>query len=241
MRKSVNTVVAIFPPDVDIYKKKFPNSKAKVFYAPYNGGTIIPQYYNNIYDKPKLAVHDSGSPVYIQVGNNAKKEHNHIKTLSDLEKFKDENIVIFMPLSYGSDKEYADKVEEYAVSLFGKEKTLALRQMMERKAYFELLDKIDIAIFNTKRQIGLGNINSLIWQKTKIYMQTDNPMFGYFHDNGVSICDYNDIAKSDFNKFCKPQDDYNEEKFSKYIYERTHLEVGVKKWQNVYDSLPERK
>ncbi len=122
--------------------------------------------------------------------------------LNSLEKFKGENIRLYLPLSYG-DKNYGDYVEARAKELFN-DKAICIREMMSREDYMEYLSTIDIAIFNTTRQIGLGNISPMLYMEKKIYMPKDSVMYNFYRSQQVDIWDYNEIINFDYNEFTQP-------------------------------------
>lgn len=195
VRARLRCFVGIFPPDIEFFKKKF-KSKAKTYYAPYVDGL-----YNPIYKKEinLLREKNNNSCVNILVGHSATKVLNHIETLECIYKFKDENIKIYLPLSYGN-MQYGDQVEEKAKSLFG-DKVVCFRKMMSKENYMEFLSTIDIAIFNTTRQIGLFNIQPLIYMQKKIFINSESAMYDYYRSIGIKICDYKLIKKSNFDSF----------------------------------------
>ncbi len=97
------------------------------------------------------------------------KNTNHKEVLNSLKHFAEEKIKIFLPLSYGNDNDkYATEVAEYAEKLFPG-KIMALKDFMKADEYFELMKRIDIAIFDTQRQCGLGNINRMVCRMFNIY------------------------------------------------------------------------
>ena len=59
----------------------------------------------------------SDKEIIIQVGNSATNTNNHIDVLKTLEKYKCENIKIFLPLAYG-EQEYAEEVIAYLETRF---------------------------------------------------------------------------------------------------------------------------
>lgn len=235
IKSNVRAFVGIFPPDMDYYRRVFPKSKAQVFYAPYCTGKV-PEYYRVAHDRYRLEQHRESEPIQILVGHNAKPALNHIPVLRMLEKYRDENIRIVLSLSYGSSKGYADSVQAYAEERFPG-KTIILRKMLDRESYYRIIDNIDIAIFNTSRQIALANIHKLVWQKTKLFLAEESPMYPYFLDNGVSVEKYEDIQSMSFADFIKPQMQYDEVLFAKYLDERIHPVVAMRKWEKIYDSL----
>ncbi len=200
-RRKMKYFVGIFPPDIDYFKKEF-KSNAKTFYASYTGNLYNPLYKKSIiFNKLEDKVKDSEC-INIQVGHSSTKALNHLEVLNSLEKFKGENIRLYLPLSYG-DKNYGDYVEDRAKEIFN-DKAICIREMMSNDDYMDYLSTIDIAIFNTRRQIGLGNISPMLYMEKKIYMPKDSVMYNFYKSQQVDIWDYNEIINFDYSEFTQP-------------------------------------
>ena len=137
-------------------------------------------YPSNIYKhyEIKLKAHDT---INIQVGNSADPTNQHLEVFNQLEKFKDQNIKIFVVLSYGSPY-YAKQVIEEGKKRFG-DKFSAITDMMPFDQYLDFLASIDIAVFNHKRQQAFGNIITLLGLGKKVFINpasTLNDVFGEF-------------------------------------------------------------
>ena len=230
-RKKIKFFVGIFPPDIYHFKKNF-KSKAQTFYASYVVGLYNPLYkkkLNLITLNEKRIKKDC---INIQVGHKCMSILNHMEVLENLAKFKDENIKIYIPLSYRN-KEYGDKVEEKAKILFGY-KAISIREMMDMEDYMDFLSTIDIAIFNTSRQIGLGNINPLLYMEKKVFMPAGSVMYDYFNSLGINICDYAQIQKIDFGSFIESID---MTKAKQHVaYEATNKNKKIKMWSKVFNA-----
>lgn len=149
---------------------------------------------------PLFSTNKSASPVKICLGNSATKTNEHMEVLDLLEKFKNEDIQIICPLSYG-DKEYAGKVIERGKSIF-KDKFCPLTDYMSKDDYFKLLSDCRIGIFNNNRQQGMGNIVALLSMGSKIYIKSSTSMWQrYVNERQYTVFDVQDIAKSDFEGF----------------------------------------
>ena len=235
-RNKIKNVICIFPPDVDIFKKMFPSSKAKVFYAPYSGFPIKKEFeiYNRT-SKLEEALNNNDT-IYIQVGQNAFPTLNHIETLKMLSKFKNENIKIILPLSYGGEKNYVDDVVNFAKNTFG-DKVLILREFLPYNEYSQLLTKVSIAVFNTERQCGLGNIHLLNFRNVKLFLSGNGVMYSYFLSNGVPVQKYEDIKDMTFKEFIKVIKTDDKEKFDKYIYSLSNIDQSVCKWNDIWENL----
>lgn len=147
-------------------------------------------YPSNLYKeydiKPKE--HDA---INIQLGNSADPTNNHIELLKKLEKYKDKNIKIFTPLSYGN-QEYAKKVILRGKELFG-DKFIPLTEFMLFEKYLEFLGQIDIAIFAHKRQQAMGNTITLLGLGKKVYMRSDITPWELFDSLDAKVYDVSNI------------------------------------------------
>lgn len=130
--------------------------------------------------------------INILLGNSADPSNNHIDALEKLRPYAAKNIRIFCPLSYG-DAEYAKQVADYGKIIFG-EKFNPLLEFMKFDDYKKLLARIDIAIFNHKRQQGMGNTTTLLGMGKKVFMRDDVTPYSMFEKNGIKV-----FPISDFN------------------------------------------
>lgn len=130
--------------------------------------------------------------INIQVGNSAKASNNHLEILKALEKYKDEDVRIFVPLSYG-DKAYASWLIGEGARMFG-EKFVGVTGFMPLEEYMGFLRAIDIAIFNHKRQQGMGNIISLLGMGKKVCIREDTSPWEMFRELGISVSSTSNIS-----------------------------------------------
>lgn len=143
-------------------------------------------YPSNIYRELPI----DGKPratVNIQIGNSADPSNNHFEILEWLLPFRDHNIAIYAPLSYG-DQNYAQSLIKAAETHFG-DKFKPIIDFMPFDGYLEFLDKIDIAIFNHRRQQGMGNIITLLGLGKKVYLRNDVTPWNTFERIGVKVYD----------------------------------------------------
>ena len=236
LRTHLRYLICIFEPDVDFFHKTFPSARAKVFYAPYIGKEL-PSFYGEY--KPGSHLERTlaeKAPIYIQVGHSASSSIDHFRSLKLLSRFKDRNIKIFLPLSYGG-AENAKKIKDYAKSLFGEDKLIILDSFVNENEYFKLLDKIDIAIFDTQRQIALGNISRLIYQNAKVYLTGDSILYLYFSKNGVPVQTVESIEKMSFQDFCQPVRPICNKVFSEFIESFADYDSKLACWKIIYGYL----
>jgi len=141
-------------------------------------------YPSNLYQdfplQPKI--HDT---INIQVGNSADPSNNHLEVLEKLKAFRDQSIRIYVPLSYG-DLEYAETIISYGRENFA-DKFFPLTEFMPFKNYLDFLALVDIAIFNHKRQQGMGNVTVLLGLGKKIYLQKNLTSWSTIKSLNVAI------------------------------------------------------
>ena len=208
--KKIYGFVCLTQGDYTIAKKMY-DTKAKEYFGMYIN-PVTKQYLDNI---PTNSLKDS---INIQIGNSADLSNNYFELLDMLEKFKDENIKIFAPLSYG-DKEHAIKVKEYGEEKFGK-KFVAMLNFLDPQKYAEYLGRIDILIFNHKRQQGLGNIYATVYLGKKIFIRSDISSWDFFENKlEIVLNDTLSIKNMNFKQFITyPKKELNKKKAEKKFY-----------------------
>lgn len=235
MKAHIPHFVGIFPPDCDYFKSKYPKSKANIYHAPYCSARISPEFFNYSEKSRLEKTREDNDTIYIQIGHCAQKQLNHIAALKMLERWKDKDIKLFIPLSYGN-TEYADQVQEYAERMFPG-KTVILRQMMPAEDYFELTKRIDIAIFNTPRQCGLSNIMRLAFRNVKIYMLEECVMYNCLKESGIPIQSCQQLCEQRFEEFITPAAVKEKEKFAEFLSYLSDINYQADLWIKIYDCL----
>lgn len=193
LRKKMSGVVVSFLPDENMFQREF-GQKAKAFYAHYPIGYTKEQLDRNKVDK-------AGKTVHFLIGNSANPCLNHIKVLESLERFKDQDICIHLPLNYG-DHLYGDQVAGYARKSFGS-KALCYRERMGIEDYIRLLWQTDVGIFDTDRQIALGNIIMLCYMGKKLYFRKNTPLAEYFEKMKICPGDISILKEQSIDTVCE--------------------------------------
>lgn len=170
-------------------------------------------YPSNLYhEAPTESLAHEG--INILLGNSADPSNNHIEVLDKLKCYAGEKIRVYCPLSYGN-QEYAAKISAHGTFHFG-ENFIALREFMPLDKYAELLSKIDIAIFNHKRQQGMGNITTLLGMGKKVYLRKEITTWGFLQGLGAAVFDINSL---EFSKLEAAVSDRNSDVIKKYFSE----------------------
>jgi len=118
-----------------------------------------------------LEFHNTSDTLNILLGNSASETNRHLEAFEYLKKFKNDNVNIYCPLSYG-DTKYKDRIIKIGYDIF-EEKFIPITKMMSSDEYIEFLSQIDIAVMNHNRQQGLGNIFTLMLLGKKVYMPSN--------------------------------------------------------------------
>ncbi|MEQ5836452.1 TDP-N-acetylfucosamine:lipid II N-acetylfucosaminyltransferase [Marinobacter sp. NFXS9] len=130
--------------------------------------------------------------INIQIGNSADPSNNHFEILDKLAPYKNEEISIYVPLSYGS-SEHAKAVVDYGEKLFG-DKFRPILDFLPYDKYLKFLSDIDIAVFNHRRQQAMGNTINLLGLGKKVYIRDDVTPWPVFQSLGIRIFDVNSLS-----------------------------------------------
>lgn len=174
-------------------------------------------YPSNLYNEYDIKLKEHRT-INIQLGNSADPSNNHIEVLLQLTKYKDDDLQIFTPLSYGS-QEYAREVITKGKELFGK-KFIPLTEFMPFEKYLEFLGSIDIAIFLHKRQQAMGNIITLLGLGKKVYIPSDITPWQLFNSLDVKVFDVANIEIDSINEEIKKE---NQEKIKEYFSKENYF------------------
>ena len=193
-------VVALAPGDVDVLRDAYGVTKRWTL------GMYINPVTAELLDAQPARTRGVGEPVRILVGNNSAPSNNHLEILNLLARFRNEQIQVLVPLSYG-DKDHAELVRESGIRTLGGG-FVALDEFLDPSEYAALLSTVDVAIFNHARQQALGNYFALAYLGAKIYTRMDGPSAKYLSGQmGVPLYEVATIGTVAFKDFPKMSDD----------------------------------
>ena len=130
----------------------------------------------------------------IMVGNSTSPTNNHSAIFKMLLPYREENIVIYCPLSYGTFDDYKNEVMKNGKLLFG-EKFVPVTNYMEPFEYNSFLKNMDIVIFNHNRQEAMGVTLNLIGMGKIVYLNSETTSYKSLIDRGIRIFDNRIIEK----------------------------------------------
>lgn len=148
-------------------------------------------YPSNIFTK-HMIVPKTDDSICVQVGNSADPANNHLEVFEKLLCYKEQNLKIYVPLSYGN-FEYAQQIITIGTGMFG-DKFIPLTDFLAIDKYQEFLANIDIAIFNHKEQQAMGNTIALLGLGKKVFIRKEVTPWKAFEELGIKVFDVNNFA-----------------------------------------------
>ena len=127
----------------------------------------------------------------ILIGNSATYENNHLEAFDLLSVLDIKDRSLICPLSYGLPV-YKDEVSRIGDDLFGN-KFNALTNFMTIDEYINTLSSCSVVIMNHIRQQGLGNIIIMLYLGAKVFLRKENPIYGFFKNEGAKIFSIEDL------------------------------------------------
>ena len=180
--KRIGHLVTYIPGDVELARKWYGARGEYHECLMYLSNVVNPQVLQGVEQ-----TEHTHSGLTILVGNSADPSNNHIEALEKLLPYKDQDIKIYVPLSYG-DQTHAKKVIEQGKDWFG-EKFFPMVSFMPLDQYLNFLKSVDMAIFNHKRQQAMGNTITLLGMGKTVFMRSDVNQWFFLDALGVSIKD----------------------------------------------------
>lgn len=121
----------------------------------------------------------------ILIGNSGNPTNNHLEVLHFVNRFKDEDLSVHLPLTYGN-KGYINDICKTGKSLLGT-KFFPLLNHLSKTDFCRFINCFNIFIFNNYRQQGIGTIVNALWSGGKVFFSNKNVTSSYFKDNDLKI------------------------------------------------------
>lgn len=187
-------------------------------------------YPSNLYKEYDMPKNKSDNKIYIQIGNSADPSNNHTEMIMKLSKYKDKDIKIICPLSYGN-VEYREEIIKLGKDILG-DKFIPLVDFMPFEEYLKILARIDVAIFNHERQQAMGNITTLLGLGKKVYIRDDITTWTFCEEHGLKVYSSN----GDFGDLFKEMAEKDKEMNINNVKEKFSEEKLKKDWDNIFVS-----
>ncbi len=199
-----------------------------------------PNVFDGIYINPIKTdmLHDTNNKnddIHILIGNSATESNFHIEVFEWLKTYRNYNIRLIVPLSYGDDA-YKTKILSVGFEIFDK-KLHPITDFMSPQEYAKLLSSIDIAIFNNTRQQALGNIFALLYANKKLFIRQESPTWDVLNNSlKFKVFNTSSIVNLNFEQFIDTSllnDKNNKCLAYEYFYSPAHIKNI---WQNIFNS-----
>lgn len=130
----------------------------------------------------KLNKRDS---VVVMIGHSANSSLHHIKYMKKLAHLKNQNLIILMPMVYGR-MNYRESVEQYAGKHWG-ERAVIWKERVSYFEYLQLLNMVDLAIFDSPQQMALGNIVSLLSLGKTVVLNEKGTVYQTLREKNIKL------------------------------------------------------
>jgi dTDP-N-acetylfucosamine:lipid II N-acetylfucosaminyltransferase len=146
--------------------------------SPFDCPEYLDWNYGNLEDHiiagvdPQIKIQENGN---ILLGNSSAVENNHLDAFEALSRIQLGDKKVICPLSYG------DTTFKPIIKTVGhvklKSNLMSLDTFMPLSEYNKLISSCSVVIMNHLRQQGLGNILTLMYSGSKVYLQPSNPIY----------------------------------------------------------------
>lgn len=193
-------------------------------------------YPSNIFNESNYnfpSTKKEGQETRIQVGHSSFHTNNHLEIFEKLKKYKNQNIKIVCPLSYG-DYNYRKEVISNGFKIFG-DRFDPVTEEMSLPEYYRFLAGNDIAIFNYKLHEAMSNTINLLGLGKKVYIRDDSLIWNLFDRYGIETYKSN----RDFNDLLEKIPEDVRIKNSKIIKKNFSKETLLKEWKDIFNGKNE--
>ncbi len=234
-RKRFNTVICLEDDDKAKYQSDF-GKKATCIRAnlPMNKDSLCEL------EGMKRAERRSNGRTFIQIEHNAHSFNNHLKIIDSLKSVDSDSFEYYLPLAYGTKKDwggnpegYRDLVADTSFDAFG-ERSHPLFSMMPIENYNRFLWNMDIAIFGSSRQNGLGNALRLLYVGNKVFLPKENPTYKRLASMGLPVFATEDISGMSREEFLRPPDRESVELVGDWVMRSYYPDNLVHMWKHVF-------
>ena len=133
---------------------------------------------------------------YIQIGNSRDPRNFQEEILECIKNNQDlylkSKYKIFLPLAYG-DIHHLKKIQKLSLSFFKEENIYILSKTISYDKYCNLLNSVEVAIFNHDRQQAIGNILNLLYLGKTVYLRSSVTTWEFLKDHELIARDVQDI------------------------------------------------
>lgn len=174
-------------------------------------------------------VSTTNDTISICVGNSATDTNNHFEVFDILSKYGEGKVSVFTILSYG-DMEYAQKVTAYGHKLFG-ENFRPITSYMAYEEYCQIMNSMDILVYDHSRQQAEHNILLGFFLQKKIFINAESPLFEYYKEKECEVFNLREVTSYNDLVHLTSEIKVNKDKFMIFQSEKRVKEL----WNNIFN------
>jgi dTDP-N-acetylfucosamine:lipid II N-acetylfucosaminyltransferase len=171
-----------------IYTNQMLHSKAEFMFSP----VYLSNVANSLKEKNRFIYTKTFVHGRIMLGNSNSPTNNHIDSIELINSANLQPQFVYSILSYGMYVEYSFQVIEKAMSVFGS-KFKPILNFLELDEYLALIENIDFAVFNHKRQEAMGVTIQLLSLGKPVFFNPESPGFKSLKRRGYIVFDINEL------------------------------------------------
>lgn len=184
--------------------------------------------------KERDSVKDDTEPYNVMVGHSGHVVDNHLEVLQKLEKYRKENMCIYLIFSYGN-KDYMERIRQY-VNEQWREKVIIVDEFLEYPDYTRLCTKMDAVILDGIQSYALGNVILFLNLRKKLYLNRKGLLHRAFEQENIPHCCTDEIGKMPYSEFTNtlyyPTDIMETSSLRSYGYKE-----NVEQWKMILAAL----
>lgn len=192
IRQNIKFIVMSAPNDKERFMQEFDIKDKKILELSFPSNRNAKEELNRL--KPQK--YDDSCKM-VQIGHNAYTFNKHIMILDMLAKFKNKNLKVVLPLTYGwsglngqyGSMTYMKAVIRYAKFLF-KERALIFSKNIPLENYSKFLWNVDVAIFGLNRLAAASNIFMLLYMGKKYFLMVKVHIISFLRKKGLMYMIY---------------------------------------------------
>lgn len=163
----------------------------------------------------------------ILLGNSASYTNNHLDIFYKLSTLELENRKVITPLSYGN-KYYRKTIIKYGNELLN-QNFYPQTDFLKKETYHNLISSCSITIMNHKRQQSMGNIITMLYIGSKLFLNKENIVYQFLKEKGFIIFSIDEINNNSLSSgLCKIDVETNqrllEQLWSKKAVDKKYLD-----------------
>lgn len=122
----------------------------------------------------------------ILIGNSGDPSNNHADIFKKLSKLDLFDRRIYVPLSYGENHKYIEKIKKIGKKIWG-DNFVALEDYMPYEEYRKIISSCGFRFFGHERQQALGNINMALMDGCKLFLSDSSVLWNHLSKMGIKL------------------------------------------------------